>query len=224
MNLKPINWSPNFAYATGLFVADGHLSIDGRHLDFTSKDKDQVQNFKKAIGLKNRISKKSRGGEDIKKYYYIGFGYKKLYQFFQKIGVPQQKSNNIGKLDIPNKYFPDFVRGLLDGDGSIHIYQHPETKNKQLKLRFFSGSRKFLFWLQSSLHHKLKIRGQINRVVGAWLLVYSKRESLKLIKYIYYSKKNICLKRKSIKAFKYYNTYRNFDHLRWQNRFTVLNH
>lgn len=36
---KPITWSPEIAYAVGLLTTDGSLSIDGRHIDFTSKDK-----------------------------------------------------------------------------------------------------------------------------------------------------------------------------------------
>ena len=49
-NMKPLNkvkvqWSPNFAYALGLLTTDGCLSGDGRHIDFTSQDNEQLQNF-----------------------------------------------------------------------------------------------------------------------------------------------------------------------------------
>ncbi len=41
-----IQWSPELAYAIGLLVADGCLSKDGRHIDFTSKDLELVESFK----------------------------------------------------------------------------------------------------------------------------------------------------------------------------------
>lgn len=40
-----IEWNENFAYAIGLIVTDGSLSIDGRHINFTSKDLEQIQNI-----------------------------------------------------------------------------------------------------------------------------------------------------------------------------------
>ena len=40
-------WSENLAYAIGLIATDGSLSNDGRHLNFTSKDIDQIQTFAK---------------------------------------------------------------------------------------------------------------------------------------------------------------------------------
>ena len=89
-----IKWNSEFAYAIGLFTADGCLSIDGRHLDFTSKDKEQVINFKKCLNLKNKIGKKTRAREKIKKYYRIQFGNVKLYKFLEGIGLTPRKKFN----------------------------------------------------------------------------------------------------------------------------------
>jgi hypothetical protein len=62
--MKPLNkvklkWSPNFAYVIGLLVTDGNLSSDGRHINFTSKDKKLVEIFKKCLKLNNKIGRKS---------------------------------------------------------------------------------------------------------------------------------------------------------------------
>jgi hypothetical protein len=50
-------WNENLAYAIGLFTADGCLYPDKRHLEFNSKDREQVENFKKCLNLDNRITK-----------------------------------------------------------------------------------------------------------------------------------------------------------------------
>ena len=64
-----IKWSPEFAYAIGLLTTDGCLSTDGRHFDFTSKDKEQLVNFMKCLGIKVKIGYKTSGysGEKIYK-------------------------------------------------------------------------------------------------------------------------------------------------------------
>ncbi|MFA5355413.1 MAG: hypothetical protein WC302_01615 [Candidatus Paceibacterota bacterium] len=56
-----IRWSPNLAYAVGLIATDGCLSIDGRHLNITSKDIQLLKTFKKCLGLKNKRGFKSSG-------------------------------------------------------------------------------------------------------------------------------------------------------------------
>jgi len=53
-------WSPHFSYAIGLLTADGNLSKDGRHINFTSKDLDLILSFKNCLGLKNSIGNKKK--------------------------------------------------------------------------------------------------------------------------------------------------------------------
>ncbi|PIV10388.1 MAG: hypothetical protein COS49_00735 [Candidatus Portnoybacteria bacterium CG03_land_8_20_14_0_80_41_10] len=197
-----IKWTSKFAYAIGLFTADGSLSIDGRHLNFTSKDKVQVRNFMKCLGLKNRISKKTRGAEKIRKYHQVQFGNVKLYGFLQSIGLSVNKSLTIKHVEIPRELFQDFLRGLLDGDGNISILSHPESRYPQLRVRFASGSITFLQWLQESINKNLKLgnRGSIQCYGRSKCLSYGKEDSIKIFRYIYYSDQIICLKRKLAKA------------------------
>ena len=68
-----IGWSHNIAYVVGLITTDGNLSIDGRHIDFTSKDIQLIKTFKKCLGIKNKIGLKISGFSD-KKYFRIQFG------------------------------------------------------------------------------------------------------------------------------------------------------
>lgn len=55
---REIVWTPELAYAVGLITTDGSLSSDGRHIDFTSNDKELINTFKKCLNLKNKIRKK----------------------------------------------------------------------------------------------------------------------------------------------------------------------
>lgn len=221
MKNTEIKWDRNFAYAIGLFTADGSMSSDARHFDFTSKDKEQVETFKKCLKLNNKIAGKSRGYSKSKDYFHVQFGDVKLYKYFQSIGLSARKSLTIKEVKVPDEFFPDFVRGYLDGDGSVLVYKHPESKHLQLKIRFYSGSQEFIFWLHSRLKKLAKIdAGTIQERIRAWWLIYSKRDSLKLINYIYYCDNLPQLFRKSNIALQLLSVNNDFNPKRWQNRFT----
>jgi len=191
-----LQWNNNFAYAIGLFTADGCLSSDGRHLDLTSKDKEQILNFKECLGLENKIGRKSRAKEKIKKYYCVQFGDVKLYHFLCSIELQSRKSLIIQKVHVPSEFFADFLRGLFDGDGSFRACMHPESQYPQIRTRFSSASPKFLRWVQAEINKKLGIAGFITRATSVEVLEYAIADSLKLLSYLYYSPNVVCLSRK----------------------------
>lgn len=197
-----VKWNRNLAYAIGLFTTDGCLSSDGRHLEFCSKDKEQVENFKKCLGLTNKITKKSRANEKIKKYYRVQFGSIQFYKFLQSIDLCQRKSYLLQKLKIRRKYFRDFLRGVFDGDGTIDCFFHPESQYPQLKIKFSSASPRFLNWLQKEINKNLHTRGYITENTRAQNLEYGKSDSQKILKFMYYPP-FICLTRKFEKAKKF---------------------
>ena len=55
--LKEYEWTPKLAYVVGLITTDGCLSPDGRHLTFTSCDKQLIETFKKILKLKIKLVK-----------------------------------------------------------------------------------------------------------------------------------------------------------------------
>src|SRR3972149_398948 len=115
-------WSRNLAYAIGLITADGNLSGDGRHMGFVSSEKELVENLRKALALTNSIRRGARGGETEKKYFIVQFGDKVFYQFLNSLGLTSAKSKTIKRVDIPDEYFSDFLRGLFDGDGTFYTF------------------------------------------------------------------------------------------------------
>jgi intein/homing endonuclease len=193
-------WTKKFAYAVGLLTADGCLYSDGRHIEFTSKDKEQVLNFAKCLALDNKITKKTRVKEKIKKYYRIQFGNKALYNFFCSIGLSPRKSLILKQLDIPMKFFPDFLRGLFDGDGNFNIFRHPESQYDQIRFRITSSSPQFLRWIHQITKNELSVKGFISRAGRSECLEFAIEDSLKILKYIYYSPTVVRLSRKFDKA------------------------
>lgn len=196
---KRIRWSASLAYVVGLITTDGCLSGDGRHIGFTSKDLEQIQNFRNILGLTNKIGLKFSGYSKAK-YYRIEFGNVKFYKFLLKIGLTPNKSKTIKDVAIPEKYFRDFLRGLLDGDGYTYSYFDPRWKNSfMFYTSFVSASLMHLVWLSNGIERMYKLRGRIKRVTRAYQLQYAKKASIELLTQIYYKNNLFCLQRKRFK-------------------------
>jgi hypothetical protein len=192
-----ISWTPSLAYAIGLITTDGNLSPDGRHINFTTKDKALAITFKKSLNLSNKIGRKARGGSKDKKYYVVQFGDINFYEFLIDLGLTPAKSKTLRSVTIPKKYFFHFLRGCLDGDGNISIFKHPESKHPQFRLRFFSASRLFLEWLLATIAEHADIsRGWIRDESRVCVLSFGKEDSIKLLVLIYKQSENLCLERK----------------------------
>lgn len=195
------HWSPSLAYAVGLIATDGCLSSDGRHIDFTSKDRSLVETFRQCLKINNKIGKKVSGFTGRKDYYRIEFGDVNFYQWLLQLGLTARKSKTIGELVIPKRYFWDFLRGSFDGDGSIYSYWDPRWQSSHMYyLQFASASMKHLQWLQESISQLAGVDGRIQAAGGYHHLVFAKSSTNKLFKRMYYNNSVPHLKRKLTKA------------------------
>ncbi len=199
-NTIKLKWSPRFAYAVGLFTADGCLQRNGRHLNFTSVDKAQVRLFQKCLGLKTKLGIKYSGSGNPS--YQTQFGNVLLYQFLVDIGLKPLKSKTLASLRVPEKYFMDFVRGYFDGDGCSFSYFDPIFKNSfRFYISFASAGLEYLLWLQRRLLRSVGIKGYISPYPGRpyYQLRYAKKESVVLSKRMYYRTSVPHLRRKYLK-------------------------
>lgn len=194
-------WSSRLAYAIGLLATDGCLSKDGRHFDFTSKDLSQLKTFLECLGIKNKIGRKLSGYSG-KSYTRVQFGDVVFYRFLLEVGLTPAKSKTLGELNIPEKYFFDFLRGAFDGDGTFYSYYDPRWKSSFMFYTvFISASYRHIQWLRNKLYEKLKIKGHITQdsKKSTYNLKYAKKESLKVLRKMYYPEDVVCLKRKRLK-------------------------
>lgn len=195
-----IRWSPNFAYAIGLLVSDGCLSSSGRHIIFTSTDRDQLENYLTALGIKMHIGQvQNKHGGAMR----VQFGDVLFYQFLISIGLMPNKSRVIGKIDIPDKYFFDFLRGSFDGDGCTYSYWDKRWRSSfMFYTTFVSASRSHVDWLRATIQRTMGLHGHMthgskNRVLHQ--LKYAKADSSVLLRRMYYPKGCIYLSRKRLK-------------------------
>lgn len=197
-----IKWSPNFAYAIGLIVTDGCLSKNGRHILFVSSEKEQIKNYLKALSIKNRIGR-TVSGYTPKKAFRVQFSDVLFYRFLLEIGLTPAKSLTIKEINIPDKYFFDFLRGCFDGDGTVYSYWDKRWRSSfMFYVSFVSASKKYTDWLRASIFRFSGCRGHMKKDGrgSTYQLTYAKKESLKILKKMYTSKDSIYLERKKLKA------------------------
>lgn len=188
-------------------ATDGSLSIDGRHIDLTSKDREQLENFLVCLKSDHKITSKKSGVGNLS--LRIQFSDVNFYRFLLKVGITPHKSKSIGELKIPRRYFYDFLRGHFDGDGTIYAYQDARWKSSfMFYFCFVSASKEHILWIRKELNALLGINGAVTKAKksSAYQLRYAKGESLVLIPKLYYNNRVICLSRKRDKIYKILKT------------------
>lgn len=168
-----LSWSANLAYAVGLVVTDGNLSKNSRHITLRSSDIE-------CPSVKGQYSRKIC--------YRLQFGNVRFFQWLLKIGLFPEKTFILGRIAVPDDFFCDFLRGHLDGDGSVvtytdtyNVFKNPAYVYPRLVVRFISSSLGHMKWLRASI----------------WRLI---KESVILLSRIYYNDLVVCLSRKRKKA------------------------
>lgn len=196
---------PDLWYVIGYIAADGSLSIDGRHINITSKDRKHLYLIRKVLFLKNKIGRKTRKKGRKKEYSQLQFGDVAFYKYLQLTGLTHSKSLTLGPLKIIDNFFIDFLRGIIDGDGNISTWIHKTNNHRQWSLRIYSGSYLFINWLEESMKNYFGMEGKLyyekknERKNGHYILKYGKKDATKILDRIYYIG-CLSLERKFIKA------------------------
>ncbi|MCL5010860.1 MAG: hypothetical protein M1127_01465 [Patescibacteria group bacterium] len=208
---KKFDWTPEIAYVIGLIATDGNLSKNGRNITMRSSDIQQLENFKKCLSIQTEIVQSKNDGIFSLFVPRVQFSNTQLYNWFLSIGLSPAKTYTIGELKIPDKYFRDFLRGHLDGDGSISTYQdkwntfkNPSYVYTRLWTRFISASKNHIQWLRENIIQLAGCNGHVweakpkrkIQTTSMWILKFGKKESIKLLNWIYYAPDIPCLSRK----------------------------
>lgn len=123
-----------------------------------------------------------------------------MYRFLESIGLFPNKSKSLGTLKIPRKYFADFLRGHLDGDGFTYSYWDKRWKSSfMLYTGFISASYRHVEWIKEEIENQYDLKGKIRTASRSFQLLYAKKSSIILLKKIYYKADLPCLQRKQFK-------------------------
>jgi hypothetical protein len=108
------------AYVLGYWFADGCMtskkSKNSYHVIFSSIDKELLEKIKVVLGSNYKLySNKCKSGVCWR----LSMSSEKMYNDLSKLGGTERKSLTAKFPNVPKEFLYDFVRGHLDGDGSI---------------------------------------------------------------------------------------------------------
>jgi transcriptional regulator with XRE-family HTH domain len=130
LNLSRLNFNFNYfdsidtpekAYWLGYLAADGCLK--NNKVKLISKDLDHIEKFKLALESEHAITTTNIYDKRTDKYYRSHHIQITSQAFCNKLQeyIPVNKSNNFTIPDISFELYPDFLAGMIDGDGSFSV-------------------------------------------------------------------------------------------------------
>lgn len=112
---------------------------------------------------------------------------KELCKKLMKLGIVPRKSLIVAFPKIPNNYLRHFVRGVIDGDGTVRYVDR--ERSPYFEIRIFSGSRRFLKGLSHAIMKEVNIFAKLRlahentyelrytckrgKILASWIYNYS---------------------------------------------------
>lgn len=202
-------------YLLGAYMTDGNLNDKKHHLSFsiTSKDKDWIQIIRDLICPNKPLYPKLNC-------FAFEASDTDIMNWLISYGCTPRKSYNLElQKNIPVQYHRDFIRGLIDGDGSISFAPYNKIKKgktyhyMKTSVYLCSVSKIFLDTIKTMIPdtincavynlgmHDSTIRGEIiHSTCDIFRLQFSDSNAKKLLSWLYYPEHKISMPRKNQKA------------------------
>lgn len=190
-------WSHDMAYILGFWFADGYLYHGKRNkplMGISQMDKQILKDISKAMRSTYPIHEEKTANGNIS--YRIFIECEEIVKDIIVLGGKYRKSLDMRFPNIPEKFLPDFIRGLWDGDGSAFI-----DKTNRATSTYTCGSKKFvdkfidILILNVKLERPSVVRDK--RRESAYGIILQPNDSRRLRKYLY-QYGGIYLKRKKL--------------------------
>lgn len=178
-------WSTEMAYILGYICADGNIAWNQAKgyysltVTASDKDKDHLEKIRRIF----KSTKPLLYGESTNSYRLI-VNSKTICRKLMSLGVLPKKSLILKFPKIPSQYVKDFIRGYVDGDGSLRYFAR--LRSPYFELSISSGSKEFLIILEKIIADRLSISSKISKNKNeCYLLRYSCARGLKLAEWLY---------------------------------------
>lgn len=212
------------AYVLGYWYADGSIypSVRGSYINVTSVDRSTIYKIKKHLKSHHTIRREQFILSNRKTRFVLKIGNKSLYNSLIKLGIYPNKSLTVRLPQIPDKFFPDFLRGYFDGDGCVYLYRTKGITQKliirKLSVIFTSGSEAFLDDLLIELRRYLDLKqSKIYKSHRSFQLQFATADSVKIFYFMYNRVlRDLYLKRKLLIFLRYFKLKGiNFNMAQW---------
>lgn len=180
------------AYLLGLFASDGYIKPGPRNFLLTWKQKDLklVETIKQIFPTTKDIDIVYNKGRETP-YYSIRYGSKQLVSDLQNLGFTNHKSYDCEYPNIPKEYDYHFIRGVIDGDGTICLY------NNKIVMAVY-GTLQLITSIKGKLGVTNKVGIDKRRPHHSASLSVTGKIAIESLKQIYEDSENLRLERKFV--------------------------
>lgn len=140
------HWTADMAYLLGYITADGCMRPHRNELKINSVDYELLEHTQQLLQTDNLIRKLKNSH-----YYELSITSKELMSDLMKLGIHPRKTYTMALPTIPDEFFWDFLRGEIDGDGSI---APPKPNSIQVSVSLV-GNEKLIKGILSILSNKI---------------------------------------------------------------------
>lgn len=176
-------WSANMAYLLGFTLSDGCI-IEGTYKGYSDalkfgvqkRDTDILEKIKKELSSKHKISLYKNG-------LHFCITNQTIVNDLKKLGIIYRKSLHENIPSVPKRYIRDFIRGIIDGDGSISF-----DKEGRYPTLSVCGGKNTISYIQNHFLFKFHIYSRIARrkkVQFIYYIAYRANSAKTLIDYLY---------------------------------------
>ena len=188
-------WNDESAYILGYMFADGNVSWNPKKgyqaitITASDKDREHLERIRNVISSTKPLlySEKTNSNRLI-------VNSKKMCQKLMTLGIIPRKSLIVKFPKIPKKYLRHFIRGVIDGDGTVRYVDR--KRSPYFEINVSSGSPEFLKKMVKEIKNNIGIDSKIRNICGnTHLIQYTCKRGKKLADWIY-KDANLCLPRK----------------------------
>lgn len=151
--------TPDHAVILGYLYADGNVSRNALQLCASIKDVSYLDNIAKCLDYNGEATIIEGGTSEIVKQSgqqaRYTFYSKEMFDDLDKLGIHPNKTHDMEfptVEQIPDQFLPDFIRGFLEGDGSIYHSQKKNRYTPDYGVTFTSVQKEFLKNIQSVIN------------------------------------------------------------------------
>lgn len=196
------NWSANMSYLLGFILADGCI-IQGTYKGYSDslkfgvqlRDRDVLEKIKSELKSEHKLSQNKNA-------VHICITSQEIVNDLKRLGIIYRKSLNEIVPKVPPKYAKDFIRGIVDGDGSLWI------DRRNYPTLSVAGGENTLKFIRDHFFTKFKLYSKLSRSTYSenakkylYQINYRCNSAKKLIDYLY-TNANLYLNRKQTTALK----------------------
>lgn len=201
--------TPDLAWVLGLYFTDGHVSRQKDYVSLYQKERELLENVKVLIAPPDdsdrpKLYVRAPSGFSSKPQYVLKVHSVQFVEYLEALGVHPRKSLTMQWPPcMTNVLLPDFVRGLIDGDGYIYTTAFKYGRvSKLLHVGYSCDSRLFIEALRDAItpivkkhlkiyydktHKQLRVAGRSARALCAWMYVGSSEKTRLRRKYEIYT-------------------------------------